>query len=66
MSMIEDEILKFVENERAVFLSDIAREFGISVQAAHDLAKRLQQEKKIELRDKGVAKLVISNWGVKE
>ena len=55
---IEKKVSSFIAKEKAVFLSDIAREFGITVYTAHDLVKSLEKEGLVEIVNKGVAKLV--------
>ena len=55
---IEESILRFVENSRAVFIADIAREFHLSQAGAADIVKILEQSGKLSVIDKGIAKIV--------
>ena len=56
---LEDKILEFVKKQKATYFSDIARAVEISNYAAADVARLLEKEGKVIIRDKGIAKLVM-------
>lgn len=56
---LQDEILKFIGKNNAVFLSDIARNFNISHPTAKDIVDVLEKQNFVSVVDKGIAKLVI-------
>lgn len=62
---LEKEIERYVKEKGVVFISDIARKFGINFTTASDIVKDLERREKIKIEDKGVAKLVIYKEGDK-
>lgn len=56
---ITKQIQDFVGKEGSCFYSDIARKFSISNYTAKDLVSILVKEGKLEVIDKGIAKLVM-------
>lgn len=60
MKDLTQRILEFIQKKGAVFYSDIAREFNVSIYTARDLVNVLAKEGKVSVNDKGIAKLVIS------
>jgi len=59
MTELTAKIEEYIRKERAVFISDITRKFGIHFMTAHDIVKHLEEQGKIEIRDKGIAKLIL-------
>jgi len=53
------DILSFIRKRKAVFYSDVIREFGISNCTVRDLIKILEKEGKVVVDNKGIAKLVV-------
>ena len=58
MDLTKD-ILSFIKKRKAVFYSDVVREFGISNCTVRDLIKILEKEGKVVVDNKGIAKLVV-------
>jgi len=61
---LEEEMKMFIKEKRAVYLSDIARQFNLRNITVTDILKRLEKRDEIEIRDKGIAKLVLLKSGV--
>jgi Mn-dependent DtxR family transcriptional regulator len=60
---LQDEVLRFIEQEKAVFLSDIARKFNISNLTSRDIVGFLEKQNLVLVTDKGIAKLVTPREG---
>lgn len=57
---IEDKIMSVVRKHKAIFVAEVAREIDLSPDTVRDIAVNLAKEGLIEVREKGIGRLLVA------